>query len=66
VAALRPLNLRYSGWARSQLLAILEYVTQHAGREVATNVAESIREAMELLRYFPYAGRVGRVLDTRE
>jgi plasmid stabilization system protein ParE len=66
VAALRPLSLHYSTRARLQLFAILEYVSGDAGRGVAADVADGIYDAAELLRYFPYAGRGGRVTNTRE
>jgi plasmid stabilization system protein ParE len=66
VAALRPLSLHYSARARRQLLAILDYVSGETGREVAADIADGIHDAAELLRYFPYAGRAGRVANTRE
>jgi len=66
VAALPPLILRYSARSRSQLLAIHEYIVTQGNFTAAARVADGIREAAELLRYFPAAGRPGRVPRTRE
>ena len=65
MATLRPVTLRYSARARSQLLAIHEYIDQR-NPAAAARVGTNIREAAEVLRYFPYSGRPGRVPGTRE
>jgi toxin ParE1/3/4 len=65
VATIRPIGLQFSARARSQLLAIHEYIDQR-DPAAAARVGASIREAAEVLRYFPYSGRPGRALGTRE
>jgi len=65
VATIRPLALRFSARARSQLLAIHDYINER-NPAAAARVGASIREAAEVLRYFPYAGRPGRAPGTRE
>jgi toxin ParE1/3/4 len=44
---------------------IHEYIDQR-NPVAAARVGASIREAAEVLRYFPYSGRQGRALGTRE
>jgi len=46
-------------------LAIQEYLEQR-NPAAASRVGASIRQAVEVLRYFPYAGRPGRLSGTRE
>jgi toxin ParE1/3/4 len=58
--------LRYSAKARVQLLAIHDHISKEAGPEAAARVGASIREAGEILRLFPNAGRPGHVDGTRE
>ena len=58
--------LRYSARARAQLVAIHSYLEREGNPAAAKRVGTSIREAAELLRHFPFAGRPGRVADTRE
>ena len=58
--------LRYSARAMAQLLAIRDYIASEGNPAAASRVGASIREAAELLRHFPFAGRTGRVADTRE
>jgi toxin ParE1/3/4 len=65
VGTLRPINLRYSARARSQLIAIQEYINER-NPDAAIRVGAAIREAAQFLRYFPYAGRPGQSADTRE
>jgi len=65
VETLRPINLRYSARARSQLFAIQEYLNER-NPDAATRVGAAICEAAEFLRYFPYAGRPGQSQGTRE
>jgi len=65
VAPVRPLDLRYSARARAQLIAIQAYISERSPAGAA-KVGTAIREAAEVLRYFPYAGRPGRSTDTRE
>jgi plasmid stabilization system protein ParE len=65
VATIRPIGLQFSARAQSQLLAIHEYIDQR-DPAAAARVGASIREAAEVLRYFPYSGRPGRALGTRE
>jgi toxin ParE1/3/4 len=65
VGALRPVNLRYSARARSQLLAIQQYLSER-NPVAAVRVGAAIREAAEFLRYFPKAGRQGHAEGTRE
>ncbi len=65
MAAVRPVALRFSARARSQLLAIHEYIEQR-NPAAAARVGARIREAAEVLRYFPYSGRPGRAPGTRE
>ena len=59
------LTLRFSARARSQLLAIHEYISERSP-SAAARVGASIRQAAEILQYFPYSGRSGRTPDTRE
>jgi addiction module RelE/StbE family toxin len=65
VAALRTLALRFNSRAISQLSAIQQYLEQR-NPSAAHNVGTAIRDAAETLRYFPYAGRIGRSEGTRE
>jgi toxin ParE1/3/4 len=60
------LNLRYSARAKSQLLAIQEYIVGQGNPDAAARIGGNIRAAAEVLRHFPYAGRPGRVPGTRE
>jgi plasmid stabilization system protein ParE len=46
-------------------MAIHEYINER-NPDAAARVGVSIREAAEVLRFFPYAGRVGRSPATRE
>ena len=65
MATVRPLKLRFSARARVQLVAIQEYIAgQNPG--AAARVGDRIREATEVLRFFPHAGRTGRSAGTRE
>jgi plasmid stabilization system protein ParE len=57
--------LRYSARAHAQLIAISDYIHER-NPNAAARVGEAIREAAELLRYFPYAAQVGRSPGTRE
>jgi plasmid stabilization system protein ParE len=59
------LILRFSARARAQLIAIQDYINEH-NPSAATRVGASIREAAEVLRFFPNAGRAGRSAGTRE
>lgn len=65
MATVRPLNLRFSARARAQLVAIQEYLRDHAPA-AETKVGNAIREASDLLCFFPHAGRHGRSPGTRE
>ena len=65
MAAISPLTLRFSARARLQLIAIHDYISERSPK-AATRVGERIREAADMLRYFPYAGRAGRSTGTRE
>ncbi|HTY70065.1 MAG TPA: type II toxin-antitoxin system RelE/ParE family toxin [Alphaproteobacteria bacterium] len=66
MAEVRPLKLRYSARAQSQLISIGDYIRTETGPDLALRIGHRIREAAELLRYFPNAGRLGRVAGTRE
>lgn len=66
MAEVRPLKLRYSARAQSQLTSIGDYIKNEAGPDAASRVGQRIREAAGLLRYFPNGGRVGRVSGTRQ
>ena len=66
MAALRPLKLRYSARSRIQLLAIYEHISREGNPTIAVRVGRAIREAAELLTYFPLAGREGPIAGTRE
>jgi len=59
------MTLRFSARARGQLIAIQEYIKEH-NPAAASRVGARIREAAEILRHFPYAGRPGRSENTRE
>jgi plasmid stabilization system protein ParE len=65
VATVRPITLRFSARARLQLVAIHDYIGEQ-NPAAAARVGASIREAGEVLRYFPYSGRPGRAAGTRE
>ena len=66
MAALRPLSLRYSTRSRTQLLAIHEHISREGNATAAVRVSRALREAAELLTYFPLAGREGKITGTRE
>ena len=66
MAALRPLALRYSARSRLQLFAIHEHIAHERNAAAAVRIGGAIREAVELLTYFPLAGRQGRSTGTRE
>jgi plasmid stabilization system protein ParE len=59
------LILRFSARARAQLIAIQDYINER-DPSAAARVGASIREAGEVLRFFPNAGRTGRSDSTRE
>jgi addiction module RelE/StbE family toxin len=59
------LKLRFSARARLQLLAIQEYIAKN-NPDAASRVGSRIREAAEVLRFFPHAVRAGRSAGTRE
>ena len=59
------MTLRYSARARAHLLAIYEHIRER-NPTAASRVGARIREAAEVLRSFPYAGRPGRSANTRE
>jgi plasmid stabilization system protein ParE len=65
VASVRPLKLSFSARARVQIIAIEEYLRDRTPA-AAMRVGTAIREASELLRFFPNAGRPGRSAGTRE
>jgi toxin ParE1/3/4 len=65
VAPIQPLKLRFAARARSQLLAIEEYL-QERSPGAARRIGAEIRDATELLQFFPHAGRSGRSEGTRE
>jgi len=54
------LRLRYSARARSQLLLLREFIVDQGGADAGRRIAANIRNAAELLRHFPQAGRPGR------
>ncbi len=60
------MKLRFSARARTQLLAIHDYIRSEGNPAAAARVGGAIREAAEILRHFPFAGRAGRVAGTRE
>ena len=49
------MNLRFSARARSQLMAIHEYINER-NPDAAVRVGASIREAAEVLRFFSGCG----------
>jgi toxin ParE1/3/4 len=59
------LKLSFSERARSHLIAIHTYIDERSP-QAAKQIGARIRDAAELLRYFPEAGRQGRSSDTRE
>jgi len=65
VAAVRPLKLGFSERARSQLIAIQNYL-QERNPGAARRVGLAIREESERLRYVQFAGRIGASEGTRE
>ncbi len=58
--------LRYSARARSHLLSIHEHIEKEGNPAAVARVGAGIREAVEIHRYFPQAGRPGRIHGTRE
>jgi plasmid stabilization system protein ParE len=65
VAPVRPLKLRFAERARIHLRSIQEYIGERNPR-AAARVGAEIRDAAEMLRHFPLAGRFGRSPDTHE
>ncbi|MDE2229568.1 MAG: type II toxin-antitoxin system RelE/ParE family toxin [Alphaproteobacteria bacterium] len=66
MASLPPLILRYSARARAHLLSIHDHLEKEGNAAAIARVGAGIREAVEILRYFPQAGRPGRIPGTRE
>ena len=65
MAALQPIDIRYTERAEAHIRAILEYI--HGDNPAAAErVGRAIRTAAEMLRYFPEAGRRGQSPGTRE
>lgn len=58
--------LRYSARAKTQLLELHAYLVERGDPGMAVRVGTRLREATEILRSFPHAGRPGRVAGTRE
>jgi toxin ParE1/3/4 len=65
VAALRPIEIRYTERAEAHIRSILKYIHED-NPAAAQRVVRAIRTAAEMLRYFPEAGRRGRSSGTRE
>jgi plasmid stabilization system protein ParE len=65
VAAIRPLELRFTLRAHQQLQSIFNYIHDR-NPAAARSVARRIRFASEMLSYFPEAGRLGESEGTRE
>ena len=65
MAALRPLRLRVTLQARSQLLSIQQFIAEHSPA-ASRAVGARIRLALDVLCDFPEAGHAGRSQGTRE
>jgi toxin ParE1/3/4 len=59
------MRLRYTRRAQRHLEGIAEYIAER-NPAAARGVGERIREAITLLRDFPYIGRDGALVGTRE
>ena len=65
MAALRPLELRFTARSHAHLENIYEYIRER-NPSAARGVMQRIRKAIEMLCYFPEAGRIGGSPGTRE
>jgi toxin ParE1/3/4 len=65
VAFVSPLTLKVTVRATAHLRSIESYIREH-NASAAARVGDTIRASFELLRRYPYAGRPGRSLGTRE
>jgi toxin ParE1/3/4 len=59
------MRLRYTRRARRHLEAIAEYIADR-NPDAARRVAARVRETISLVGDFPYIGRVGALVGTRE
>jgi toxin ParE1/3/4 len=58
--------IRWTEPAARDLTQICDYIAEHNGPATARRVALTIYEGISSLTRFPYRGRPGRKLDTRE
>jgi toxin ParE1/3/4 len=65
VAAIRPLEVRWVGRARLQVLSIREYVGKR-NPAAAKRIGAALRAAVGLLKDLPNSGRAGSLQGTRE
>lgn len=59
------MKIEWTPWAISQWLETFEYL-ENENASAARRIAESIFEIVEMLAPYPYAGRVGKISETRE
>ena len=59
------MKVRFSRLSRTQLVAIHNFLSER-NPAAAHRAGRAIWEAIEVIRAFPFAGRVGRAPDTRE
>jgi toxin ParE1/3/4 len=59
------MQIRWSPDAAADLGVIVDYIRQD-NPDAAQRVAQSIYDRVDVLRNFPYGGRLGRVAGTRE
>ncbi len=60
------MRIRWTEPAARDLTLICDYIDEHDGPVTARRVAVTIHEGISSLTQFPYRGRAGRKLDTRE
>jgi addiction module RelE/StbE family toxin len=60
------MRIRWTQPAASDLTSICDYIDEHNSSATARRVAQSIYRSVSSLEKFPYRGRKGRQMDTRE
>ena len=60
------MRIRWTEPAARDLTEICDYIAEHSGPARARRVALTIYEGVSSLTQFPYRGRPGRKLNTRE